>query len=99
MNAGPSRGGARLPEKRLTARSKAPQKKCEGLHLPTKEQRACVYTSSICRKMRQHRFAKTGSYDAWTVSSVNRIGVGISTGIGQIWTPSPISESSARTAL
>lgn len=34
MKAGPSRGGAGRPENRVTATSKAPQKKWTGLHLP-----------------------------------------------------------------
>ena len=61
MNAGPSRGGAGLPEKRVTARSKLPQKKCTGLHLPTKSQRDSVKTRSTCTRIRQKRFAYSGS--------------------------------------
>jgi hypothetical protein len=45
--------------------------------------------------MRQKRFAHSGSYEWWTVSSSKRIGEGISTGIGQIRTGSFIASSVA----
>ena len=68
MNAGPSRGGAGLPEKRVTARSKPPQKKWTGLHFPTKSHCDIVKTRAIWRRIRQQRFAYAGSYERWTVS-------------------------------
>src|SRR4051812_8972528 len=86
MNAGPSRGGAVLPEKRVTARSKLPQKNCTGLHFPRKEHRDSENTRCTCRRICQKRRAYTASYDRCTVSLSNRIGEGISTGIGQIFT-------------
>ena len=38
--------GARRPEKRVTARSKLPQKKCTGLHLPMNRVRNSLNTLS-----------------------------------------------------
>src|SRR5829696_9024834 len=93
MNAGPSRGGAGRPEKRDQARSKLPQKKWTGLLLPTNAQRDALSTCSQDTRMRQNRFAYAGSYEAWTVSSSNRTGSGISTGIGQMRTGRFISVS------
>ena len=61
MKAGPSRIGARRPEKRVTARSKAPQKKWTGLHLPTKLHCEAVSTCAARERIRHHRFAYAGS--------------------------------------
>ena len=44
------RGGARRPLKRVTARSKLPQKKCTGLHLPRKPARKRSNTGSTLRE-------------------------------------------------
>ena len=55
MKAGPSRGGAGLPEKRVTARSKLPQKKWTGLHLPTNPHADCVNTRATCATIRHQR--------------------------------------------
>ena len=41
-------GGAVRPEKRVTARSKLPQKKCTGLTLPMKRERNSVSTRADC---------------------------------------------------
>ena len=41
-------GGAVRPEKRVTARSKLPQKKCTGLALPRKRARNSVITRLAC---------------------------------------------------
>ena len=61
MNAGPSRGGAGLPENRVTARSKPPQKKCTGLHLPTKAgTRGAERPPRMATKIRQNRSTKAG---------------------------------------
>ena len=91
MNAGPSRGGAGRPENLVTARSKPPQKKCAGLHLPTKSQREPSSTRPTSDRIVQQRRACTGSY-VWCASSVSsRIGAGISTAIGQILTGRPIA--------
>jgi hypothetical protein len=38
--------GARRPENLVTARSKLPQKRCTGLHLPRKPVRKCLNTRS-----------------------------------------------------
>ena len=46
----PGCNGARRPEKRVTARSKLPQKKWTGLHLPMKAVRNSRNTRSTCRK-------------------------------------------------
>jgi len=54
-------GGARRPEKRVTARSKLPQKKCTGLHLPMKRPRNSFNTESAETSARQNRFACSGS--------------------------------------
>src|SRR5438045_5779088 len=44
----PGCGGAGRPEKRVTARSKLPQKKCTGLHLPqNRERRSEEHTSEL----------------------------------------------------
>jgi hypothetical protein len=50
-------GGALRPEKRVTARSKLPQKKCTGLHLPMNPVRNLKSTRSAWRRMRQCRSA------------------------------------------
>src|SRR5262245_34870102 len=84
MKAGPSRGGATRPENRVSARSKLPQKKCVGLAFPTNWQRDAVNTLSTWTRIRQKRFAYAGSYEWCSVSSSNRVGVGISTGIDHI---------------
>jgi len=52
-------------------------------------------TSALCAIARHQMLAAAASYDVWTVSSVNRIGDGISTGIGQIVTVMPSSASAA----
>ena len=53
----PVKAGARRPEKRVTARSKLPQKKCTGLALPTKPVRNCLNTRSIWTRACQKRWA------------------------------------------
>ena len=98
MKAGPSRGGAVRPEKRVTAKSKLPQKKCTGLHFPMNWHRTSFNTRSLWARMRQTRFAYFRSYEWWTLSSSKRIGEGISTGIGQIFTAKPMSPSKSMTS-
>ena len=94
MNAGPSRGGAGRPEKRVTARSKAPQKKWTGLHLPTNAQRGAGQRPLDLHAGCARTGSRTaGSYARWSVSLSSRIGAGISTATGQIFTGSPISSS------
>src|ERR1700685_661269 len=90
IESAPSRGGARRPEKRVTARSKLPQKKCTGLFLQMKRDRNSLKISSALTRMRQNRFAYPGSYDACCVSWSKAIGLGTSHGIFQIvtWIPS-----------
>ena len=61
MNVGPSRGGAGRPEKRVTARSKPPQKKWTGLALPTKPARRSVKTGAMRVRIVQQRCAAAGS--------------------------------------
>ena len=51
----PENFGARRPEKRVTARSKLPQKKCTGLHLPMNDVRNRSSTRADCSRMRQKR--------------------------------------------
>jgi len=50
-------GGARRPEKRVTARSKLPQKKCTGLDLPKKRPRNSLKMASIEINACQKRLA------------------------------------------
>src|SRR5487761_1716403 len=87
--------GARRPENRVTARSKLPQKKCTGLDLPMNRPRNSSKTESAETSARQKRFAYSGSYDACTRSSSKRIGLGISTGMGQIFTRMPRDASAS----
>ena len=61
-------------------------------------QRAREKMRSHWTRMRQNRSAYAASYDAWTVSSVKRIGFGISTGIVQMWTGSFMSSRIAMTS-
>src|ERR1700675_882192 len=86
IESAPSRGGARRPEKRVTARSKLPQKKCTGLLLPIKRERNSLKISSAHTSIRQKRFAYSPSYEACSVSRSNGIGLGTSHGIFQILT-------------
>src|SRR3546814_3246782 len=53
FGAPPGCRGAPRPEKRVTARSKAPQKKCEGLDLPWNRARNTLNTRSACANARQ----------------------------------------------
>ena len=46
-----------IPEKRVTARSKLPQKKCTGLTLPMNRARNTFMTRSACSSTRQNRCA------------------------------------------
>ena len=57
----PSRAGARRPLKRVTARSKLPQKKCTGLHFPRKPARNVSKTGAIRRRTRKNVAACSGS--------------------------------------
>src|SRR5271154_1821213 len=84
-------GGAVRPEKRVTARSQLPQKKCTGLALPMKRPRNSLKIESTETRIRQNRLAYSGSYEACVRSFSNPIGFGISTGIGQIFTAIPIA--------
>src|SRR6266542_2942619 len=85
----PGRCGAGRPEKRVTARSKLPQKKCTGLHFPTKPHRNLSDTGFIATRARQNALAQAGSYDRCTESASKRMGSGTSTGIGQMRTAKP----------
>ena len=57
----PGCGGAGRPENRVTARSKLPQKKCTGLHLPQNRDRNSLNTRSLCTRTRQNRLAYSRS--------------------------------------
>ena len=57
IESAPSFGGAGRPEKRVTARSKLPQKKCTGLHFPMNPARNFVKTSFENAIVRQKRSA------------------------------------------
>src|SRR5207344_249975 len=57
----PSRSGARRPEKRETARSKLPQKKWTGLHLPMNEHRQFVSASCTRDSTFRQRSTYVGS--------------------------------------
>src|SRR6266516_3037591 len=50
----PFGGGAGRPEKRVTAKSKLPQKKCTGLALPMKRARNSFMTRLACTKASQN---------------------------------------------
>src|ERR1043165_6547578 len=80
MGSGSLRAGAGRPEKRVTARSKLPQKKCTGLDLPIKRERKTLNTSSTETRVRQNRRAYSLSYDAWILSWSKAMGLAISTG-------------------
>src|SRR6266481_3393757 len=56
-----ARSGARRPEKRVTARSKLPQKKCTGLALPRKPVRNCLNTRSTFTRIWKKRRTASGS--------------------------------------
>ncbi|MEZ5289105.1 MAG: hypothetical protein R2712_30735 [Vicinamibacterales bacterium] len=84
MNAGPSRGGAGRPEKRVMARSKLPQKKWAGLHLPTNPRRALGEDVADLHEQPPEALREYGVVGAVHVSSSKRMGSGISTGIGQM---------------
>src|SRR5437879_12572343 len=77
----PGCGGARRPEKRVTARSKLPQKKCTGLDFPTKCARNWFKTQADCATMRQQRVAYSGSYAAclssWSKGVASSISLGL----------------------
>ena len=98
FGAPPGCGGARRPEKRVTARSSAPQNRWTGLTLPMNSERNCSNTRTISISARQNRSTWSRSYDAWTSSSSNGIASGISTGIVQIDVDSPRSSSIAITS-
>src|SRR5882672_928194 len=89
MASAPGRSGARLPEKRVTARSKLPQKKCTGLHFPTKPARNSWKTFSHTTRILQKRCAYSGSYEACFLSLSKRTGFGTSQGKVQIFTAMP----------
>src|SRR5215475_13096302 len=89
MASAPGRSGARRPENRVTARSKLPQKKCTGLLLPRNRDLNCWRTESTDNNMRQNFSTDFESYAACTRSSSKGIGLGISTGMCQIFTPIP----------
>src|SRR6266850_7781802 len=73
--------GAARPEKRVTARSGAPQKKWTGLHLPQKRERKSLKTRSHCTSTRQKRFAYSGSYARCFSSRLKGIGSATSFGV------------------
>ena len=57
----PFRCGASRPENRVQAKSKLPQKKCTGLHLPMNRARNCSITLEVETRIRHHRWAYSGS--------------------------------------
>ena len=61
FGAPPGWRGAGRPEKRVTAMSMAPQKKCTGLTLPEKRARNALNTRSTCTSWRQNSCAAAGS--------------------------------------
>src|SRR3546814_5499319 len=62
FGAPPGCRAAPRPEKRVTARSKAPHKKCEGLDLPWNRARHTLNTRSACANARQMRLMASASY-------------------------------------
>jgi Short repeat of unknown function (DUF308) len=59
----------------------AAHKKWAGLHLPTNPQRHASNARCTCTRIRQKRFASSGSYERCTVSRSKGIGEEISTGV------------------
>lgn len=57
----PGWGGASLPENRVVARSRAPQKRWTGLDLPTKRDRNTSSTRSVSTSIRQNVVTATPS--------------------------------------
>ncbi len=99
IGSAPGRGGARRPEKRVTARSKLPQKKCTGLHLPTKPQRKLLEHGLHRDQRAPERVGRcriVGPVHRCPTS--NRIGSGTSTGIVQMRTSTPSRRSASITA-
>src|SRR5437899_11628202 len=91
----PSRAGALRPLKRVTARSKPPQKKCTGLDFPRNRERNSFKTAADDEATRHQRLAYSRSYDACCSSRSNRIGEATSHGIGQMGTSTPSRASVA----
>ncbi|OAK54629.1 hypothetical protein A3K89_04570 [Rhodococcoides kyotonense] len=83
--------GAGRPEKRVTARSKAPQKKCDGLDLPRNSPRNREKTRSALTSECQNVDIASASYEQWVVSSANGTAWGSSTGVPTIRTSRPSS--------
>src|SRR5438445_7843176 len=75
-------GSTGRPENLLLARSKVPQKKWTGDILPRNRERWSLRTRSACDRTLKKRFAQSGSYVEWTVSSANGIGSLTSEGLG-----------------
>src|ERR1051326_492297 len=70
----PGCGGACRPEKRVTARSKLPQKKCTGLHLPQKRDRNSLNTRSLWTRTRQNRFWVSRLFEGFLSTCPNGAG-------------------------
>ena len=85
--------GARRPEKRVTARSGAPQKKCTGLALPRKRPRKVRKTRSAWTSTRQKRRADSASYARGRSSSSKGTGSATSLGRRLIFTARPSASS------
>src|SRR5581483_11247292 len=93
IGSAPSRGGARRPEKRVTAKSKLPQKKWTGLFLPMNRERNSLNKVSVTTRMFQNLLTSSRSYDACCVSCSKEMGFGTSTGMLQIFTWIPRDSS------
>ena len=74
------------PEKRVTARSKLPQKKWTGLSFPMNRERKTFNTRSACDKGLPETTRHGSVVSAWVRSSSKGTAFSISLGIVQIWT-------------
>src|SRR6516165_10250391 len=83
--------GARRPEKRVTARSKDPQKKLTGLALPRKSARNRLMTRCASTSDSQNQRMAAASYASCSSSSANGIASGTSFGTGVILASIPRS--------
>lgn len=95
----PGCSGAGLPENRVTARSKLPQKKCTGLALPRKPVRKREKTACVDSRMRQKRLACSGTIRGWTLSLSNEVPSAISHGRVVIGVSSPFWQATAKGRL
>src|ERR687891_323481 len=88
--------GARVPLKRVTARSNPCQKRCTGLVLPQNQPANSCSVQSIQRSACQNRSTASRSYDACSVSLAKGVVTGIPNGSALVSTSIPRLASSAK---